>query len=147
MAHTRVAAPSSCLPAHSHHCGRQTLPTPFTHTTPARAQTRIVHTQHTIHKSEESANQDCVHATPNSQITKDTRTHTQRNTQEVVGRSEEFKRGWESGYYQGIVDANGAQDRSEPDQTQAQGMLFVSRKYKSTTLLISLSLSLSRSLW
>ncbi len=138
MAHTSVAAPSSCLPAHTHHCGGQTLPTPFTHTTPARAQTRIVHTQHPIHKSEESANQNCVHATPNLQIPKNTHTH--RNTPEVVGRSEEFKRGWETGYYQGIVDANGAQDRYQPYQTQAQGMLFVSRKYKSTTLLISLSL-------
>jgi hypothetical protein len=44
------------------------------------------------------------------------------------------------------VDANGAQDRSQPYQTQAQGMLFVSRKYKSTTLLISLPLFLSGSL-
>jgi len=60
-----------------------------------------------------------------------------------VGGSEEFKRGWESGYYQGIVKANGAQDRSQPYQTQAQGMLFVSGKYKSTALLISLSVSLS----
>jgi len=68
-----------CLPAHTHHCGRQTLPTPFTlHTTPARAQTRIVHTQHPIHKSEESANQNCVPATPNSQFPNNT--HTEEHT-------------------------------------------------------------------
>jgi len=108
---------------------------------------------HTQHPQER--NQNCAHATPNSQIRRERKPelctrntqftnpkeHTHTNTQEVVGRSEEFKRGWESGYYQGIVDANGTQDRSQPYQTQAQGMLFVSHKYNSTTLLISLSLS------
>jgi len=126
MAHTRVAAPSSCLPAHTHHCGRQTLPTPFTHTTPARAQTSIVHTQHPIHKSQ------------------GTHTHTHTHTHTRGGGSK-MKSSREVGRV-GIIkelDANGAQDRSQPYQTQARGMLFVSRKYKSTTLLISLSLSLS----
>jgi len=44
---------------------------------PQERKTRIVHTQHPIHKSEESANQNCVHATPNSQIPKNTHTHTE----------------------------------------------------------------------
>jgi hypothetical protein len=141
MAHTRVAAPSSCLPRTLITAGGKHCP----------------HSIHT-HNTRKSANQNCAHATPNSQIRREqtrivytqqqiqksqiTQTHTQEHTR-GGGSKWRFKRGWESGYYQGIVDANGAQDRSQPYQTQAQGMLFVSRKYKSTTLLISLSLSLS----
>jgi hypothetical protein len=96
---------------------------------------------HTKHPQERKP-ELCTRNTQFTNPKEHTHTHTQE-TQEVVGRSEEFKRGWESGYYEGIVDANGAQDRSQPYQTQAQGMLFVSRKYKSTALLTSLSLSLS----
>jgi hypothetical protein len=83
---TLITAGGKYCPLHSHTQHPQerkselcTRNTQFTNS--RRAQTRIVYTQHPIHKSQR------------------THTYTQRNTQEVVGRSEGFKRGWESGYY------------------------------------------------
>ncbi len=90
MAHTRVAAPSSCLPRTLITAGGKHCP----------------HSIHT-HNTRKSANQNCAHATPNSQIRREqtrivytqypikksqiTQTHTHRSTQEAVGRSEDSR--------------------------------------------------------
>jgi hypothetical protein len=86
--HASLLRPLACL-AHSSLREANIAHTPFTHTTPARAQTRIVHTQHPIHESEESKPELCARNTQfkNPKLHK----HTHRSTQEVVGRSEDSR--------------------------------------------------------
>lgn len=68
---------SVLLPAsHTHHCGRQTLPTLHSHTQHPQERKPELCTRNTQFTNPKRANQNCVHATPNSKIPNNTNTHT-----------------------------------------------------------------------
>jgi hypothetical protein len=124
-AHSSLREANIAHSIHTHNTRKERKPelcrrnTQFTN--PKRAQTRIVYPQPPIHKS---------------QIT-----HTQRNTQEVVGRSEEFKRGWESGYYQ-LWMRTGLKTGLNHIRRRHKVRLSQIQEYYSVDLSVSVSLSL-----